>query len=42
MDVVSMERPKISVRPLSDTRFASLKAVMGVDDEMQQVIVVNV
>lgn len=38
MDVVSMEGPRISVRPLSDARFGSLKAVIGVDDEMQEVI----
>lgn len=38
MDVVFTEGPRISVRPLSDARFGSLKAVLGVDDEMQQVM----
>ncbi|CAM9116440.1 unnamed protein product [Pylaiella littoralis] len=37
MDVVFTEGPRISVRPLSDARFGSLKAVLGVDDEMQQI-----
>ncbi len=38
VDVVSMERPRLSVRPLSDSRFESLKALLGVNDEMKQVI----
>ena len=38
MDVVSMERPRLSVRPVSDARFESVKALLGVGGEMQQVI----
>ena len=37
MDVVSTERPRLPVRPMSDARFEVLKNVLGVDDEMRQV-----
>ncbi|CAM9343850.1 unnamed protein product, partial [Scytosiphon promiscuus] len=37
MDVVSMARPRLSVRPLSDARFGSLKSLLGVDGEMQEI-----
>eukprot|EP00752_Nemacystus_decipiens_P005020 g4560.t1 len=36
-DVVSTERPRLSVRPLSDARFESVKALVGVDGAMQQI-----
>ena len=36
--MVSMERPRLSVRPISDPRFESLKTLLGVNDEMQQVM----
>lgn len=36
--MVSTERPRLSVRPLSDSRFESLKFLLGIDDEMKQVM----
>ena len=37
MDVVSTERPRLPVRPMSDARFEAVKNLLGVDDEMRQV-----
>ncbi|CAM9291885.1 unnamed protein product [Ectocarpus fasciculatus] len=37
MDVISMARPRLSVKPLSDARFESLKALLGVNEEMQEI-----
>ncbi|CAM9197908.1 unnamed protein product [Ectocarpus sp. 13 AM-2016] len=37
MDVISMTRPRLFVKPLSDARFESLKALLGVNDEMQEI-----
>lgn len=36
---MSMARPRLSVRPLSDARFGSLKPLLGIDEEMQEVMV---
>lgn len=37
MDVISMARPRLSVKPLSDARFESLKTLLGVNEEMHEV-----
>ena len=37
MDVVSTERPRLPVQPMSDARFEAVKTMFGVNDEMQQV-----
>lgn len=36
--MVSTERPRLSVRPLSDARFESVKDLLSVDDDMRQVM----